>query len=155
VHRERGLALTSRDYDFLLYRRSYETVGLLTTRSVRNYSLICARMDLDINFIFYCNSVVPILRDRNIFMQSAQFLEIYHDSMSSAVALTVIQALVLMADSEDFATYKNEYVREEADALLLNRLNDSCLKQFQKDFTNKRMMRPLTDCISQFRRKYK
>lgn len=99
--------------------------------------------------------VVPILRDRNIFMQSAQFLEIYHDSMSSAVALTVIQALVLMADSEDFATYKNEYVREEADALLLNRLNDSCLKRFQKDFTNKRMMRPLTDCISQFRRKYK
>ena len=88
-------------------------------------------------------------------MQSAEFLEAYHDTMSSAVALTVIQALVLMADSEDFSTYKDEYVRGEADAQLLNRLNDRCLKQFQKDFTNKRMMWPLTDCISQFRRKFK
>ena len=88
-------------------------------------------------------------------MQSVQFLETYHDSMSSAVALTAIEALVLMADSEDFSTYKSEYVTGEADAQLLNRLNESCLKSFQKDFANKRMMRPLTDCISQFRRKYK
>jgi hypothetical protein len=99
--------------------------------------------------------VVPLLRDRNIFMQTVQFLETHHDSLSSAVALTIIEALVLMADSEDFSTYKSEYVTGEEDAQLLNRLNESCLKKHQKDFATKRMMRPLTDCISQFRRKYK
>lgn len=99
--------------------------------------------------------VLPILRDRNIFMHSVQFLETYHDSLSPSVALTVIEALVAIADSEDFATFKNEYVTGEADAQVLNRLHESCLKKFQKDFSIKRMMRPLTDCISQFRRKYK
>lgn len=88
-------------------------------------------------------------------MQTVQFLGTYHSSLSGAVALTVIEALVLMADSEDFSTYKSEYVTCEADAQQLSRLNDCCLKHFQKDFAHKRMMRPLTDCISQFRRKYK
>lgn len=99
--------------------------------------------------------VVTILRDRNIFMQCAQCLEKYHSSWSRAVTLTAIEALVLIADSEDFSTYKNEYVKGESDAHLLNRLFESCLRPFQKDFTVKRMMRPLTDCIAQFRRKYK
>lgn len=99
--------------------------------------------------------VVLLLRDRKIFMKSAQFLETYHASLNNSSALIVIESLVLMADSEDFSTYKSEYVTGEADALLLARLHEGCLKQFQRDFAQKRMMRPLTDCIAQFRRKYK
>ena len=88
-------------------------------------------------------------------MLTVEFLEAYHDNFSNSVTLVIIEALVLMADSEDFATYKSEYVTGEADAQLLNRVNESCLKKFQRDFTIKRMMRPLTDCIAQMRRKYK
>lgn len=124
-------------------------------QSPTRHFLVFAVLSLSLLPFFYAISVVPLLRDRNIFMMCAQFLETYHGSMSSAVTLTAIEALVLMADSEDFSTYKNEYVTGEEDVQVLNRLHESCLKPFQKDFANKRMMRPLTDCISQFRRKYK
>lgn len=99
--------------------------------------------------------VVPLLRDRNIFMLSAQFLDEHFESLSSATVSKVIEALSLMADSEDFSTYRGEYVPGEADVVLLARLNDNCLKQYQKDAMLKRTMRPLTDCIAQLRRKFK
>lgn len=100
--------------------------------------------------------VMPLLRERRVFIRGAQFLNNYHQHLQSSPKLKIIEALSLIADSEDLATYKDVYISDSQDAAVLVNLYESCLEDLkQQDPSNKRMMRPLLDLVSQMRRRYR
>ncbi|CAE7571140.1 unnamed protein product [Symbiodinium microadriaticum] len=98
--------------------------------------------------------VMPLLRDRHVFMNGVRFLHAHHGKLQRASQLLIIEALTLMADSEDFSTFRDAYVQDTNDALDLQGLGDDVLSEFRKDIAQKRQMRPLLDLIMQLKRKY-
>jgi hypothetical protein len=88
-------------------------------------------------------------------MNGVRFLNAHSDKLQSAPQLVIVEALCLIADSEDFSTFRDEYVVDSGDASDLASLNDSVLNDLKKNLTHKRMMRPLLDLVMQVKRKYK
>lgn len=98
---------------------------------------------------------MPILRERSIFMQGVRFLNSYRDYFLNTPTMKMIEALSLIAASEDFSTYKDQYIATSADARDLLTLQENILHGYRNDSTMRTMMRPLTDSISQMKRRYK
>ena len=97
---------------------------------------------------------MPSLRDRHIFMNGVRFLNAHHDKLQRTPQMLIVEALSLIADSEDFSTFRGAYVQDANDAAELQTLSEAVLADLKKDLTLKRQMRPLLDLIMQVRRKY-
>ena len=98
--------------------------------------------------------IMPGLRDRQIFMNGVHFLNAHHDKLQRLSQMLIVEALTLIADSEDFSTFRDAYVQDACDASELQTLSEVVLADLKKDLTLKRQMRPLLDLIMQVRRKY-
>lgn len=102
----------------------------------------------------FVSRVMPILRERHIFMNGVRFLNAHHDKLLSASQLTMVEALSLIAESEDFSTFRNDYVSGSGDTADLVALSDLVLTEMKKNLVHKRMMRPLLDLTMQMKRKF-
>jgi hypothetical protein len=60
----------------------------------------------------------------------------------------------MIADTEDFATYRGQYVENDADNHALQSLRTSCLAGCQSDFDARRKLRPLLDAADQAKRRF-
>lgn len=98
---------------------------------------------------------MPILRERSIFMQGVRFMNAYRDYFLNTPTMKMIEALSLIAASEDFSTYKDQYVTSAADARELLTLQENILHGYRNDSTLRSIMRPLTDTISQMKRRHR
>lgn len=103
--------------------------------------------------------VMPQIRERKIFILGVKALCHYCRVSRSAGAqafltahrLKACQALALLAETEDFCTYKEQYYNNsEVDAML--ELRDGCLAELSKDFEARKTLRPLMDCIDKAKR---
>jgi hypothetical protein len=88
-------------------------------------------------------------------MQGARFLNSYRDYFLNIPTMKMIEAMSLIAASEDFSTYKDEYVPSAGDARDLLTLQENILHGYRNESTMRTMMRPLTDTISQMKRRHK
>mmetsp|Transcript_2818 Transcript_2818/g.2810 ORF Transcript_2818/g.2810 Transcript_2818/m.2810 type:complete len:308 (-) Transcript_2818:59-982(-) len=99
--------------------------------------------------------IMPILRDRHIFMQGVKFLNKYHEYILTTPTLKMIEALSLITASEDYSTYKEQYVTSSSDASELLSLQENILNNYRNDTAIRSIMRPLVDSINQMKRRYR
>lgn len=95
--------------------------------------------------------VMPTIRERGIFMLSVNLIERVHTGVLGVHILKALSSLALMAGTEDFITYTNQYIRQENVVTLVD-FKASCLVSFQSDFENRKIIRPLVDCIDKAKR---
>ena len=99
---------------------------------------------------------MPVIRSRKVFMKAAKFLGLYFPSLPSSVFIKAVETLSLIADSEDFGTYRDRHVdlstsSEDLDVLL--HLKENCLSTLP-GLEYKRLLRPLIDAIEKAKRSY-
>ena len=98
---------------------------------------------------------MPVIRSRKVFMKAAKFLGLYFPSLPSSVFIKAVETLSLIADSEDFGTYRDRHVdlstSEDLDVLL--HLKENCLSTLP-GLEYKSLLRPLIDAIEKAKRSY-
>lgn len=88
-------------------------------------------------------------------MLGMRFLALYGSSpcLLSPHRLKCLEALALIADTEDFATYPSEYyctTMDDVDVMLT--VQEKVLSEFQNDMEKRKLVRPLVDCIGRAKR---
>ena len=98
--------------------------------------------------------VMPVVRSRGLFALGVKWLVRYHRCLLSTHVLKAAESLALIADSEDFSTYKDAYVPNREVSEDLQQLKLDCLSAFQTDMDVRRKLRPLLDATDQAKRKF-
>ena len=62
-----------------------------------------------------------------------------------------METLSLLVDTDDFGTYRSHYYDNEDVETLLS-LKENCLNELFTDFENRKVVRPLIDCIEKAKR---
>ena len=84
-------------------------------------------------------------------MLSVNLIQQVYNGVLGVHILKALSSLALMAGSEDFRTYTNQYILDENVATLTD-FKASCLASFQSDFEERKVIRPLVDCIDKAKR---
>ena len=100
--------------------------------------------------------VMPVVRARGVFLLAVSTLESTHKLLPQEPLLRYVEALSLIAETEDFKTYRDSYV-QPADLELLLNLKSSCLLPLQTSAgggssTQRQIVRPLIDSIDRLKR---
>jgi hypothetical protein len=95
--------------------------------------------------------IMPTVRARGVFMRAVRTLRRIHDAVPQTWLLRFVQALALLADTEDFKTYRSQHV-EVADLDDLLAIREAVLVPLQTDTSQRVMVRPLIDCIDRCKR---
>lgn len=96
--------------------------------------------------------IMPIMRSKGLFMLLVSTLARIHESVPPPFLLQCIEALSLFVSTEDFKTYRAQYVKA-TDFDELNNFRTKCLAPLQAvDVANRLIMRPLIDCIDRLKR---
>jgi len=95
--------------------------------------------------------IMPTVRARKVFMRATRTLRRIHDAVPRDALLRYVQALALLADTEDFKTYRSQHV-EAGDLDDLLAIREAVLVPLQTDTTQRVMVRPLIDCIDRTKR---
>jgi hypothetical protein len=98
--------------------------------------------------------IMSYLRAERLFSTAVRFLDKYHRMMAPQCVMTAAEALAMIADTEDFVTYRSQYIENEADNHALQSLRTNCLAEFQSDFDARRKLRPLLDAADQAKRRF-
>lgn len=103
---------------------------------------------------------MPAIRESGLLLTAIQFLLRIHpylldQGVDINVLFTTLEALSLLVDTEDFETYKKEYIKDEADAVILIRFKEIVLQPYLSDMAKKKLIRSLIDCIDRAKRQYK
>lgn len=100
--------------------------------------------------------IMPIIREKNIFMNGVKFLSVYYPAMTAVDALRALEALSGLVQTEDFQTYKERYVShtDNADAFVLIEFRETVLLKYQDDFKTRRIVRPLLDLVQNLSRSF-
>lgn len=98
---------------------------------------------------------MPILRDKRTFVLAAQFIVTYHMSILSPHIIKAIESLSLIADTDDYKTYPNQYIRDVNDARIMLALRQTCIDKYLPSVSDKRVVRPLIDSIDRSKRLYR
>ena len=95
--------------------------------------------------------VMPTLRARGVFMSAARTLRRISDALPQAFLLKCVRALSLLSDTEDFKTYRSQYIAA-ADLEDLAAIRESILIPLQTETSQRVLVRPLIDCIDRAKR---
>ena len=100
------------------------------------------------------NRIMPIIRERGIFMLGARFLNRFHIDLQQPPLLKIVEALSLLADSEDFSTYRERHIPLEQENIeILSSLKEHCLSGLLTS-ENRKIARPLADAIDKAKRSF-
>lgn len=97
---------------------------------------------------------MPILREKRVFMMGIEWLTLYSGSLLSIHVIKATEAMGLIADTDDFKTFRDEYISNAKDARLLQDFKGKCIDKHLSEFPQKKIIRPLIDSIERARRKY-
>jgi hypothetical protein len=100
--------------------------------------------------------VMPVVRARGVFLLAASILERTHKVLPQEPLIRYVEALSLIAETEDFKTYRDSYVQPVNLELFLN-LKSSCLLPLQTSggggsSAQRQIVRPLIDSIDRLKR---
>ena len=87
-------------------------------------------------------------------MLGVRFLNRFHDDLQPPSLLKVVEALSLLADSEDFSTYRDRHIPLSGENIdLLSSLKEYCLTELLSS-ENRKIVRPLADAIDKAKRSF-
>ena len=98
--------------------------------------------------------IMPLIREKNIFMLSIRVLLAYGRYISESHLLRCCQALNYLIDTEDFETYTKQYHTTD-DVQQLVDLKEKVLNGIKLDSSQKRHIRELSDYIDKLKRQRK
>jgi len=97
--------------------------------------------------------IMPLIRERRVFILSCQLLSKFSKAnLLTAHKLKAAQALALLTETEDFSTHTGQYYSAD-DTTVLIELREGLLSELMRDFTNRKLIRPLVDSIDRAKRK--
>ena len=100
--------------------------------------------------------VMPVYKDKNIFMQQIELLNIIHSRINTVHVLKAVEGLSSVCETDDFSTYYSDsYITSSSDAAQLLALKTNCLNNLYQEFDNRKYMRALMDTIDKTKRKFK
>ena len=95
--------------------------------------------------------IMPLMRERRVFMQAVKLLNLLGHNVLKAHRLIACQALSLIVDTEDFITHKDSYYsNDDVDSMI--ELKENIVQDLMSDFDNRKLVRPLSDCIDKAKR---
>ncbi len=97
---------------------------------------------------------MPILREKRVFIMGIEWLTLYSGSLLSIHIIKATEAMGLIADTDDFKTFRDEYITNAKDARVLQDFKAKCIDKHLSEFPQKKIIRPLIDSIERARRKY-
>eukprot|EP01038_Epipyxis_sp_PR26KG_P007382 gene7382-10056_t len=99
---------------------------------------------------------MPLIRERGILMLAVRVLCCCSSNLLRVHRLKSAEALAMLIDSEDFVTYKTQYIRGVHDVEKLVEMKMSCLTDLiSSDYETKKLLRPLVDCIDRSKRQFR
>ncbi len=98
---------------------------------------------------------MPFIRERHLFMTAIRVLSVVYSGVLTSHMLVAVEALSLLADTEDFSTYSTQYVVNVGDAEIMVAFKAKCLQPLSTDMEKRRLMRNLVDAIDKSKRKYR
>ena len=98
--------------------------------------------------------VMPTIRERGMFMSSILLIKSVQSGVLAIHIMKAISGLSLMTETEDFITYTPQYIKSENIATLID-FKTEVLVPLQTDFENRKIIRPLVDCIDKAKRQNK
>lgn len=98
---------------------------------------------------------MPLIRERGIFLLAVRVLDSIRSGVLSSHLLTAYETLSLLVETEDFSTYKAEYIPTAEDGRLLMGFKARCLDQYKTDMEKRKLVRPLMDIIDRTARQYR
>ena len=101
--------------------------------------------------------IMPIIRSKGIFMNLIHSIMSLHKGFSGTLMQNALETLSFIVQSEDFATYREEYVGDGDAGFnidLLTELQKEVLKPVMKEIPmeRKKALRPLNDAIDKTKR---
>ncbi len=106
-------------------------------------------------YLSYLSSIMPLIRANRIFSKGVKFLTMVHRLFSSIHSLKMVEALSMIADTEDFKTYTNTYVANEVEGRELFELKAAVIAPVCVTMEQRRAARPLSDACDKAKRTYK
>ena len=108
---------------------------------------------------------MPIIREKKIFILSIKLLQKVYSHLDDIHILSCCHSISMLTDTDDFDTYRNQYVSDVTDAEILCNFKDTCMSCILSNTTNctsntnssinKKSVRPLIDCIDKAKRMFK
>ena len=114
--------------------------------------------------------IMPIVREKKIFILSIKLLQKVYSHLDDIHILSCCHSISMLTDTDDFDTYRNQYVSDVTDAELLCNFKDTCMMCILSNSNtngssannsnvnssiNKKSVRPLIDCIDKAKRMFK
>ena len=128
--------------------------------------------------------IMPIIREKKIFILSIKLLQKVYSHLDDIHILSCCHSISMLTDTDDFDTYRNQYVSDVTDAELLCNFKDTCMMCILSNANttnsntttsgnsntnsmssssnsnvnssiNKKSVRPLIDCIDKAKRMFK
>jgi hypothetical protein len=99
--------------------------------------------------------IMPFLREHGIFMNTVKFALYIHDQISETYIMKILESLSLISDTDDFKTYTIQYIANISDVEELIELKTKVLQGLLTNMDNRRIIRPLSDCIDKAKRTHK
>lgn len=97
--------------------------------------------------------VMPIMRERGMFMLAVRAMCLFAGTLHQMHKLKAAEALSALIETEDFQTYKDQHFNADGfDVQTLVELKDIVLSDVTKEYSLRRLIRPLIDCIDKAKR---
>jgi hypothetical protein len=85
-------------------------------------------------------------------MSAVSLIDRLHSLLEPNTALSLLEALSQLSDTEDFQTFKSQYIRDSIEIERLVRFKETVIHPIIKDVSLKKSIRSLLDCIERSQR---
>jgi hypothetical protein len=99
--------------------------------------------------------IMPSIRQRKIFMLCINMMELVYTKVLAVHVLKMIEALSLLVETEDYSTYRDQYISSPEELEKLINLQTVCIAEYNKEMSHKKITRPLMEAIDKAKRTLK
>lgn len=100
-------------------------------------------------------SIMADVRSHRIFINGVKVLSTIYRSVSNVHSIKIIEALSMIADSEDYKTYTDRYIRNADEARILFDIKANIITPLCTSVDYRRLSRSLSDACEKAKRLYK
>lgn len=88
-------------------------------------------------------------------MLAIKMMELIHTKLLSEHVLKMIQSLSLLVETEDYSTYRDQYISSPDELEKVINLQAACVAEYNKDMNNKKITRPFMEAVEKAKRSLK
>ena len=98
------------------------------------------------------DKILPILRTGNVLVLGIHVLDQCHTRLERPYLVECCEALALLADTEDYSTYRSQYLGSPDDLSSMIHFQEECLSELLEDMEVRRRVRALHTAIDAAKR---